>query len=151
MRTPTARRPWRALLLALGCLFAVTWTVAGCSLADAPALPEAKDVRKEQLVGSWGDGYGSDLTLREDGTFAAQKLRTSFTPGEGAKSLGKELVAGEGRWSFGDYGAGPEVNINFTGGGVATLKVVEKDKVKVLSAWVGDGESVLLTKPAAVP
>ncbi|MFJ9547613.1 hypothetical protein [Streptomyces erythrochromogenes] len=101
---------------------------------------------KEQLVGTWRDDIGGSLVLRDNGTFVAEKLNTSFQGGGGIKVLGEELIEGNGNWTFGDYGSGPEIDVNFTGGGNTTLEVVEKDKANVLSAWVGDGDSALLRK-----
>ncbi|MFE2163935.1 hypothetical protein ACFXB3_02450 [Streptomyces sp. NPDC059447] len=142
-------RRWRTVLEVLVCLIVVTCAATGCGFVDSPPLQEAHDVRREQLVGFWHDDHGAVLTLEEDGTFTAEKLRTSFTQGEGIKVLGKELVEGRGSWTSGDYGSGPEIDIRFTGGGGATLKIVEKDKERVLSTWIGDGDSALLTKGPA--
>ncbi|MFD7026833.1 hypothetical protein ACFWAR_02215 [Streptomyces sp. NPDC059917] len=140
---------WSIVFKILACFLVVTWTVAGCGFGDAPPLKKAQSVQRKELVGSWQGDYAAFLTLREDGTFAAVKLHTSFTKGAGIKILGKELLEGSGTWSFGEYGAGPEVNIDFAGGGGATLKVVQKGEVRVLSAWVGDGDSALLVKGPA--
>ncbi|MEV6683069.1 hypothetical protein AB0N09_40350 [Streptomyces erythrochromogenes] len=137
---------------ALAFLFVTIWAVSGCAFLDSPPLPEARNVTKEQLVGTWRDDTSGSLTLSDNGTFTAEKLHTSFHEGGGVKVLGEELIEGTGTWTFGEFHSGPEVNVSFTGGGNSTLWVVEKDKANVLSAWIGDGDRALLEKtPSPTP
>ncbi|MEV6164319.1 hypothetical protein AB0L71_20745 [Streptomyces sp. NPDC052052] len=99
-----------------------------------------------ELVGHWESRSGSSLVLRADGQFSAKPLHTDYVEGAGIKVVSEETVEGVGKWTLADYGAGHEVDLRFTGGGSVTLWVASLDGVKVMWAWVGDGESSVLKK-----
>ncbi|MFJ6013266.1 hypothetical protein [Streptomyces sp. NPDC092952] len=126
----------------LGLLFSVS--VVGCG--SQSRLGKAKHVVEGDLSGRWTSRSGSSLVLGADGKFSAESLNSSYTKGAGIKVVAEETVEGSGSWTFGDYGAGPKVDLRFTGGGVLTLYVAALDGDTVMWAWVDDGGQSVLEK-----
>ncbi|MFF2012462.1 hypothetical protein ACFVWY_25730 [Streptomyces sp. NPDC058195] len=122
----------------------VPLSVVGCGTPSR--LEKAMHVVDSDLSGHWTSRSGSSLVLRADGKFSAESLNSSYTKGAGIKVVAEETVEGSGSWTFGDYGAGPEVDLDFSGGGGLTLRVAALDGDTVMWAWVGDGDQSVLEK-----
>ncbi|MFF2408323.1 hypothetical protein [Streptomyces sp. NPDC058092] len=127
----------------LGLLLSVS--AMGCG-ENQGELKKASRVVDGDLFGHWESRSGSSLVLRADGKFSAKSLHTDYVEGAGIKVVSEETVEGAGAWTLGDYGAGPEVDLRFVGGGSVTLRVATLDGDKVIWAWVGDGDQSVLEK-----
>ncbi|MDF6043491.1 hypothetical protein LRD69_15400 [Streptomyces sp. JH14] len=120
----------------------VTMAVAGCG----NNLDDVSGVTKSELSGVWQGENGSSLTLKENMTFTAKRLNTSYTEGSGVKVIAEEVVEGAGEWFSGDYSSATTVDLHFTRGGGATLTAASLNGDTVLWAWVGDGDAAILRK-----
>ncbi|MFZ3469843.1 hypothetical protein ACODT3_27800 [Streptomyces sp. 4.24] len=144
--------PRRIAVRTLLWTLALITTVSGCgSAGGAPSLKDAAGVQRAEMVGGWKDGSIGGVTLKEDGTFAADKLRADALPGPGVTSPGKGLVAGSGEWVLTNIGDESRVDLRFTGGGTVGIEVKDQGGLKVLTTWTGDGRHALLKKEAATP
>ncbi|MBT2452785.1 hypothetical protein J7F03_38300 [Streptomyces sp. ISL-43] len=152
MKDTRTAGPRRIAVRTLLWTLALITTVSGCGLSGGgPSLKDAADVKRVEMVGGWKDGSTGGVTLKEDGTFAAESLRADAVPGAGLTSPGKGLVAGSGEWELTNIGAESRVDLYFTGGGTVGIDVKYQDGLKVLSTWIGDGRHAVLKKEDTAP
>ncbi|MFD7560050.1 hypothetical protein ACFV9E_36800 [Streptomyces sp. NPDC059835] len=131
-------------------LMALVAAVSGCGLTDGPPqIADVTEVQRPELIGAWSDAQDGGVTLNDDGTFSATKLKGKPVEGAGVKMLGEDLMEGSGKWESSDAGSGPRVDLMFSGGGTLAFRVKAQDGAKVLTNRIGDvGTSVLKKKSA---